>query len=1009
MNFRNFSIGNQLFIGFSAIVVAVLMLGLVSNNQAIVLHEQTEKLYNHPLVVRRAISEVEIGIYKMRLATRDFMLATTDKEREKAKMDGLYAEQNIQLNFEVIYKSYLGSKEDIDNARTAFNVWNNARQQNFEYILNGDVEQAKQSFSNEGNVGVLRNDLMNKIKYISDFATVKANSFYKESKVNADILSIELLIIVLLIVVVIIIVSFYFVKKIRTPLKELEHVIKAYRAGDFDVRSVNISGNEIGRLAMAFNELLDSVKTEKSISQKITHIADSMLIEDNAHVFFRSILPVLAAETNSQIAAVYLLNDQRTEFKLYESIGLDAKVVNNTFSATNFQGEFGPALITKKIQFIRSIPLETHFTFKAVSGNMTPREIVTIPIVVSNEVVAMVSLASLRKNSVENINLIHKIYDVLSARVESVLAYRNLQKSAKQLQSKNIELEQQRNELNQQAIELAQQNGELEIQKNQLKEASRLKTSFLSNMSHELRTPLNSVIALSGVLNRRLLNQIPEDEYSYIGVIERNGRQLLTLINDILDISRIEAGREEIEINEFEAQETVSDVVELIQQQAKDRGVALLFQNTDQRIRIQSDSKKVRHILQNLIANAVKFTEIGSVEIQISQLENKVYFQIKDSGIGISSENMKHIFDEFRQADSSTSRRFGGTGLGLAIAQKYARLLGGDIEVLSELNVGSQFTLVLPEKFDSNASIQPIETTIVNYSKPAMLFHQQHSILKNECQKSILLVEDSEPAIIQIKDMLESNSFSVVVARSGFEALQQLSTFTPDAMILDLMMPKMDGFELLVKIRNFEKTNHVPVLVLTAKHITKDDMQLLKSNHVHQLIQKGDVQREALLQAVCSMVVETETKTKTEVLVNKEEVNCNSSVNAKSVETLGAKLSVLIVEDNIDNMITVKAVIGEKYVIHEAVNGLKGVEMANEIVPDFILMDIALPELDGIQAFKQIRSNPRLVHIPVIALTASAMLSERETILAYGFDAYIPKPIDDKQFFEIINTVLHGK
>ena len=163
MNFRNFSIGNQLFIGFSAIVVAVLMLGLVSNNQAIVLHEQTEKLYNHPLVVRRAISEVEIGIYKMRLATRDFMLATTDKEREKAKMDGLYAEQNIQLNFEVIYKSYLGSKEDIDNARTAFNVWNNARQQNFEYILNGDVEQAKQSFSNEGNVGVLRNDLINKI------------------------------------------------------------------------------------------------------------------------------------------------------------------------------------------------------------------------------------------------------------------------------------------------------------------------------------------------------------------------------------------------------------------------------------------------------------------------------------------------------------------------------------------------------------------------------------------------------------------------------------------------------------------------------------------------------------------------------------------------------------------------------------------------------------------------------------------------------------------------------
>jgi len=892
MNFKNLSIGNQLFIGFSAIVVAVLLLGLVAYNQGKILHTQTSSLYNHPLVVRRAISEVELGITKMRLATRDFMLASTATERDKAMQDVVVAEESVESNFDVIYNAYLGPKEDLDQAYLAYKVWNAARQKNIVYTKEGKIEQVKKSISNEGDVGKLRGDLLSKIKLISDFSFRKANVFYKDSQSNADLLTFELLVIVCMIVVIILIVSFYFVRKIRLPLKELEAVIMAYRAGNFDVRSSNFSGNEIGKLAAAFNELLDSVKTEKVVSEKITRIADSMLVEDDSHVFFRTLLPVLAAETDSQMAAVYILNEHKTEFYLYESIGLSSKNDNRTFSATNFQGEFGAALVTKKIQFIKSIPLNTIFTFNAVSGDLVPREIVTIPILVGSEVVAIVSLASLRKNTVDNVNLIYKIYDVLSARIDGILAYRNLRKSAALLQIKNIELEQQRNELNQQSTELAQQNGELEIQKNQLKEASRLKTTFLSNMSHELRTPLNSVIALSGVLNRRLKNIIPDDEYSYIGVIERNGRNLLTLINDILDISRIEAGREEVEINEFCVNEAVAEVVEMIQQQAKDSGIELRFHKSDPELLIQSDNKKVRHILQNLIANAVKFTEKGSVDVHVKSANGKIYFHINDTGIGISNEHLKHIFDEFRQADSSTSRRFGGTGLGLAIALKYARLLGGNIDVKSELNKGSQFTLILPEKVDSLVRIEAIDRT---FDQPLLQKNEMQEVNQNfgskpETQRSILLVEDSEPAIIQIKEMLESNNYKVVVARSGAEALQLLMGFTPNAMILDLMMPQMDGFELLEKIRNFDKTKDVPVLILTAKHITKEDMKFLRNNHIHQLIQKGDVQREALLHAVHTMVKTPEVKVEKPLQVK------NSNIKNK------LKLSVLIVEDNIDNL-----------------------------------------------------------------------------------------------------------
>jgi len=1012
MNLKKFSIGNQLFFSITAILIAIVILGAVSFYQSEILYKQTEKLYNHPLNVRRAIAEVEIGIAKMRISSRDLLVATKKVEQDSIIQDGLRAEQDVETNFKEIYSAYLGPKVDIDNAYAAYKVWNEARKMNNVYTLEGKLDEVKHNISPAGNVAILRNNMLAKVNVISDFAKNKATSFYLTSKSAAYWLTIELLIICIVVSGFTIFIGFYLARKIRRPLKELQDVVTAYRAGDLDVRSTNDSGNEIGTVATVLNDLLDNVKVERLISEKISRIADSMLIEDNSHRFFRSLLPVLAVETNSQIAAVYLLDDSNSEFYLYESVGLNAESKKMRFMVSDFEGEFGAALATKKIQFVRNIPLETIYTYKTVSGNMVPREIVTIPILVGDKVIAMLSLAAVRKYTTETVNMIYKIYDVLTARIDGIMAYREMRKTAARLREQNIELEQQRNELNQQSTELAQQNAELEVQKNQLKEASRLKTTFLSNMSHELRTPLNSVIALSGVLNRRLLNKIPEDEYSYIGVIERNGRHLLTLINDILDISRIEAGREEVEINEFEINDAIADVVEMIRPQANERKIQLVQLKKENRIILQSDSKKVRHILQNLIANAVKFTEKGSVEVWVKNADKKISVHIKDTGIGITPEHLEHIFDEFRQADSSTSRRFGGTGLGLSIARKYARLLGGDIQVTSVPDKGSEFTLVLPEKAGEKVKIQEIDTTFELLATPSVSVSKLQEVAENKDTKYILLVEDSEPAIIQIQDMLESNNYIVKAARSGAEAIRLLADFTPDAMILDLQMPMMDGFELLEKIRNFEKTKDVPVLILTAKHITKEDITMLKNNNIHQLIQKGDVQRDALLHAVYSMVATPE-------LLQPEGKPRRDAMHSVSTESLNTEhetqntkrktQTVLIVEDNPDNMTTVKAVIGDKFKVIEAVNGVVAVQKAQEFVPDFVLMDIALPELDGIEAFRQIRNNPRLNHISVVALTASAMLSDRETILAYGFDAYIPKPIDEKHFFEILNKVLYGK
>jgi signal transduction histidine kinase len=304
-----------------------------------------------------------------------------------------------------------------------------------------------------------------------------------------------------------------------------------------------------------------------------------------------------------------------------------------SFSAKNFQGEFGKALATKKLQYIKRIPEDTRFSFLTITGSFIPREIITIPIISANKTIAVISLCSIKSFSKNSLDLLNTIHSTLSARLDGVLSYRKVIAVSTQLELQNTELEAQKNELeaqkneleNQknslvaQADELNEQNIELEMQKNMLDQANRLKTIFLSNMSHELRTPLNSVIALSGVLNRRLEGKIAQEEYSYLGVIERNGKQLLSLINDILDLSRIEAGREEIELKSFAIKDLIHDVIEVIEPQAAEKNISLNYVTAGKLPPITSDYEKCRHILQNIVANAVKFTDNGGVEIAVEQ------------------------------------------------------------------------------------------------------------------------------------------------------------------------------------------------------------------------------------------------------------------------------------------------------------------------------------------------------------------------------------------------------
>ncbi|MCX6089474.1 MAG: response regulator [Candidatus Atribacteria bacterium] len=981
MKLKDLKIGTQLGLGLGLILGLVVFLAIMAWVQTEELWLQTKGLYDHPLLVRRAVGELETDILSMHRDMMNLILAKNEQERQSVIPGIDTSEADAFQQFDLLYDRYLGDRKDIDDARNDFVQWKSIREETIRLLRAGKVTEAAARTKSNGVTGAQVETLMGHVQKISDFARNRGDQFYRDAEALNSSLNRQLAVIVAFILLLSLTIAWLLLKGIKTPLAELTVVTEQFRQNKLDVRSRYLSANEFGTLSTAFNTMADAIQTQMQINENAAQLAGVMLREEEVHTFCRELLKALLQHTGSQVGAVYFLNEAKTAFEHFDSIGLGAGG-RAAFSASELEGELGAALATRQIQRITGIPADTRFAFAAVSGEFTPREILTIPILSGSEVTAVISLASVRAYDVPSVRLINDIWRVLTARVNGVLAFRKIKDFAERLEYQNRELDVQ-------ADELTEQNTELEMQKRQLDEANRLKSAFLSNMSHELRTPLNSVIALSGVLNRRLANTIPVEEYGYLEVIERNGRNLLALINDILDLSRIEAGREEISLSLFSLRELTGEIVEILEPQAQEKGIALLNQVGEDLPPITSDLAKCRHILQNLVGNAVKFTEAGTVEISARPAGDEIYVTVRDTGIGVAVDQLPYIFEEFRQADDSASRKYGGTGLGLAIAKKYALLLRGGITVESTPGQGSTFTLRLPLALEMPGDG---ETAEAESHSGAAAGQPPSSAGQGQY---ILLVEDSEPEVIQMTDILTRNGYRVQVARNGHEALAQIEKSLPDAVILDLMMPEVDGFEVLKTIRSVERTAHLPVLVLTAKYVTREELSFLKGNRIHQLIQKGDIGRSGLLAAVARMVASLPEKPAPPLRRSRRPARPGKPV-------------VLVVEDNLDNLRAAKALLQESYQVMEAEDGQAGVEQARRHQPDLILMDIVMPVMDGVQALQEIRKDDTLQDIPVIAVTSSAMTGNREEILAYGFDGYLSKPIDEELLRKTLHQVLYG-
>jgi signal transduction histidine kinase/CheY-like chemotaxis protein/CHASE3 domain sensor protein len=991
MRFRDIKIGTRLTLGFGVILMLVALMTGVAFIQSNKLWKSTDDLYSHPLQVARATRDFRADILEMRHSLRDIVLAENEQSIQSALLKFSLSETDIKRCFDIAYSRYLGEKSDIDSVNYAYADWLLFCKETIRLVQNGQQALAAERIKVNGQGDAKSENMIYLVQRMISFAANKADDFYSSAAKEKEILENRLILVTILVFLFTLIAVYIISRGIRGPLLSLTKVTDEFSLKKYNVRSSYDSENEIGALAKAFNSMAASVENEVEIREHIAWVSQNLMEHNELRPFCQNLLSVLLEKTGSQVAALYLLNPENKLFEYFESMGM-SDPSQESFRADIKEGEFGSVLSSKKISKISDIPEDTLFVFKTVSGKFRPKEIITIPILDKNEVIAIISISSLRYYSPISVRLINDIWVTLTARMLGVINYQKIINISTVLNQQNLELDNKTKEMIMQADELKEYNIELELQKKQLDEANKLKSTFLSNMSHELRTPLNSVIALSGVLGRRLNGKIPEDELNYLGIIERNGKNLLLLINDILDLSRIESGKEELTYTQFSVSEIVQDILNSLEPIIEEKGITAQCSVGKELPEIICDKTKCHHVLQNIISNAVKFTEKGRIDISAVIDGDKIAVSVRDTGIGISESFLPFLFDEFRQADDKASRRFGGTGLGLAIAKKYCDMLDGSIVVESQQGLGSTFTLLLPlEPPGGQKAENDTDQQVGNVRKLRESSHGPDSAKR----RTLLLVEDSEPQIIQITDVLREEGYIMQVARNGREALQFIKLQVPDAMILDLQMPEVDGFEVLREIRNLDETRSIPVLILTSKHVTKSELSFLKGNHIYQLIQKGGVNRKELLAFVKDLMMAK----KNEKPVLKEIRNILLTDRKKS--------SILIIEDNPDSQITVKALIEEKHKISFATDGYEGLRMAKALIPDLILLDISLPGMDGFKVLDELRKDEKLSVIKVIALTARAMKGDREALLHYGFDGYIAKPIDNETFELTVDEYLN--
>ncbi|WP_164982676.1 response regulator [Leisingera sp. NJS204] len=495
---------------------------------------------------------------------------------------------------------------------------------------------------------------------------------------------------------------------------------------------------------------------------------------------------------------------------------------------------------------------------------------------------------------------------------------------------------------------------ELKEREQEAEEANRAKSQFLANMSHELRTPLNAVIGITEMLMEDAEEFGQEDFIEPLERISRAGKHLLNLINEILDLSKIEAGKFEMYIESFDLLSLIQDATTTVRPMAEKNGNELTVDCPDDLGTIAADQTRMRQIILNLLSNASKFTENGRIALVARAVEDDrgstVSISVTDTGIGLSAEQINRLFEDFSQADSSTTRRFGGTGLGLAISRRLARMMGGDIEVQSALGEGATFTFHLPRV--AGVSSGDDDASPMSKRPPALPINSAR-----RDNPRILVVDDDKASRELMRVMLAKEGYDVVTAVDGRDGLELARRLMPSAITLDVVMPELDGWEFLKEIKSDKETAAIPVIMATMTEEPDRGFALGASEYMTKPIDRE----------------------KMKALLSKYHPQDRTP-------------EVLVVEDDPDVRDVLRGIFSKNgWDVTEAENGNIGIERLNGCQPDLIMLDLLMPEMDGFQFLEALRQRPEYGRITIVVLTAANLTPEDHQRLNGGVTQIVQK------------------
>jgi signal transduction histidine kinase/CheY-like chemotaxis protein/CHASE3 domain sensor protein len=687
-----------------------------------------------------------------------------------------------------------------------------------------------------------------------------------------------------------------------------------------------------------------------------------------------------------------------------------------------------------------------------------------------------------------------------------------------ELKQINAELEEKAFMLEEQKNTLEQASEQLRIKADELEKSGKFKNEFLANMSHELRTPLNSILILASILEENKGARLNSEEQRYASVIHNSGSDLLLLINDILDLAKVESGNVELHYEDIATELLILEIRNSFAKVAEHKGLTFLVEKGDGCPEsLFLDHLRLLQILRNLLSNALKFTSApGTVSLTIFRKDQQLHFKVSDTGIGIPVEKQQAIFEAFQQADGSISRKYGGTGLGLSITKELTRLFNGTISLVSQPGVGSEFTLIVPLIEHSGPAITPEITEInVRQSLDTEVYSQVNRLL---------LIEDDDVFAENMAEKARESGFEVAIAENGHKGLELVQSFRPTAIILDMHLPDISGEELLKQLKADPRAKLIPVHIISAgdegnfntpgvvgflqkpveresaeelfhllklegKNLSKQRILLVEddtfqSKYLGNLLADHDIlvlyaysvreargilSRDAVdgiildirltdesgldfleeikldpALAELPVVINTaqdlsqadltrlmkyahpvvmKTKKSNDRLLDEvklflknmlpkpasnqplEEV-VEKPIAMQSVQFSDCK--VLLADDDMRNIFALSAILEEAgFTITIANNGKEAIEKLEEVEDiDLVLMDMMMPEMDGIEAIRHIRSDGRWNSLPIIAVTAKAMQGDREQCIEAGANDYITKPVDINKLFQMITGCL---